>query len=141
VFSCCETNYNSLELHNSGHSDIAGAIVDGYDSQYPTPQDAKSYPYTSHPTDTNWIFLDALAGDQQLVVPPTVNPAPVTMSSLSPIANAVTAGYLIAGQAYFGVSPVTKVTYTNAAGATETLTGAALARLEKEYQYKSGDLG
>jgi nucleoside phosphorylase len=38
-------------------------------------------------------------------------------------------------EAYFNVSPVTKVTYSASGGKTVTLTGASLARLAKEYTY------
>jgi adenosylhomocysteine nucleosidase len=70
-------------------------------------------------------------------LPTTVSKAPVTMSTLSPLANARQAGYLVAGQAYFGVTPVTKVVYTAAGGKQVTLTGPALSGLTKEYSYNA----
>jgi adenosylhomocysteine nucleosidase len=73
-------------------------------------------------------------------LPARVSKAPVTMSTLSPLANARQAGYLVAGQAYFDVTPVTKVVYTNARGKTTTLTGGALSRLTKEYTYGAAGL-
>jgi adenosylhomocysteine nucleosidase len=97
-------------------------------------------------SDTPWFpnAYDAdLAADRAAVVveylvarlPATVSKAPVTMSTLSPIAQAREAGYLVADQAYFGVTPVTKVIYTTPAGKTVTLTGKSLASLTKEYKY------
>jgi adenosylhomocysteine nucleosidase len=74
-------------------------------------------------------------------LPTEVSRTPVTESGLSPLANATRAGYLIAGQAYFSVSPVTEVRYQDSAGGSHTLTGAALKRLESEYAPGSGDLG
>jgi hypothetical protein len=57
------------------------------------------------------------------------------MAGLSPLANAREAGYLVASEAYFNVTPVTKVTYAGAGGKTVTLTGGALTRLIREYTY------
>jgi hypothetical protein len=57
------------------------------------------------------------------------------MDDLSRLANARQAGYLVASQAYFTVSPVTKVVYDSASGKTVTLTGSGLAKLIKEYAY------
>jgi adenosylhomocysteine nucleosidase len=98
-------------------------------------------------SDTPW-FPDAydadLASDRAANVvaymvahlPAKVSKAPVTMSDLSPLANARQAGYLVASQAYFTVNPVTKVEYSDASsGKTVTLTGSSLAKLTKEYQY------
>ena len=59
------------------------------------------------------------------------------MSTLSGLANARESGYLVAGQAYFNVTPVTKVVFTSAAGKTVTLTGRPLAKLTKEYKYSA----
>jgi hypothetical protein len=70
-------------------------------------------------------------------LPSKFSSASVTMSTLSPLANAREAGYLVAGQAYFGVTPVTKVTYTNASGKSVTLTGSALTKLTQEYTYSA----
>jgi adenosylhomocysteine nucleosidase len=47
------------------------------------------------------------------------------------------AGYLVAGQAYFDVTPVTKVVYTAASGKQVTLTDRALSNLTKEYKYNA----
>ncbi len=68
-------------------------------------------------------------------LPASVSHAPVTMADLSPLANARKAGYLIANDAYFTTSPVTKVAYTGPHGAPTTLTGPALAALESEYSF------
>jgi len=97
-------------------------------------------------SDTPWFpnAYDAdLAADRAAAVveylvarlPATFSKAPVTMANLSPLANAREAGYLVAGQAYFNVTPVSKVIYTSAAGKTVTLTGKFLANLTKEYKY------
>jgi adenosylhomocysteine nucleosidase len=68
-------------------------------------------------------------------LPAEVSQAPVTISDLTPVANARQAGYLVAARAYFGVTPVTKVVYTAAGGQKVTLTGASLAKLAREYRY------
>jgi len=97
-------------------------------------------------SDTPWFpsAYDAdLAADRAAAVveylvarlPAAVSKASVTMANLSPLANARQAGYLVAGQAYFDVTPVTKVIYTSAAGRSVTLTGKSLAKLTKEYKY------
>jgi adenosylhomocysteine nucleosidase len=67
----------------------------------------------------------------------TVSKAPETMTELSPQANARRAGYLIADKAYFGVSPVSKVVVPHGAS-TETITGARLRALTREYTYAAG---
>jgi adenosylhomocysteine nucleosidase len=99
-------------------------------------------------SDTPWFpnAYDAdLAADRAAAVveylvarlPVAVSKAPVTMANLSPVANAREAGYLVAGQAYFSVTPVTKVIYTSRAGKTVTLSGKSLAKLTKEYKYSA----
>lgn len=70
-------------------------------------------------------------------LPARVSQAPATMGTLSPLANARQAGYLVADQAFFGVPPVTKVTYTGAHGKPVTLTGPDLRKLENEYKYSA----
>ncbi|MBR7833085.1 hypothetical protein KDL01_07410 [Actinospica durhamensis] len=247
---------NSMEIHTPPHGTIAGAVVQKYDNQYPTPADASTYTSTSHPVDPNWARLEALAAPLQLAtlgsrasgllgttsiadatgnpaakgtvtnktvvgaigdaevwteplswiaaqnllyqtdaedneaigfgfanattgtpwilvrgisdtpwypnaydnvlatvraatvtryivthLPARVDPAPTTIADLSPVANAHMAGYLIADQAYYNVTPVTNVTYTDGAGTTHTLTGSSLAALQKQYAPGSGDLG
>lgn len=62
-----QAKYKGTEIHNVGSSDIAGGIIDGYGDSYPTPQDASTYPNTSHPPDKTWVYLDALAASRQLV--------------------------------------------------------------------------
>ncbi len=74
-------------------------------------------------------------------LPAVVSTAPTTLAELNPKSNAVLAGYLIAKQAYFDVTPVTKIVYVNSSGQTVTLTGAALASLESEYTYAAGAIG
>lgn len=64
-----------------------------------------------------------------------VGTAPVDMHTLSGLANASQAGYLVADKAYFDVTPVTKVVYTAANGDSVTLAGAALAKLTQQYAY------
>jgi adenosylhomocysteine nucleosidase len=71
----------------------------------------------------------------------TINKAPTTLSDLSKISNAVQSGYIVATRAYYRVTPVSKVEYVNQDGKSVTLTGAALARLEKEYTYAAGAIG
>jgi adenosylhomocysteine nucleosidase len=68
-------------------------------------------------------------------LPATVSKAPVTMATLSKLAEARQAGYLVAQQAYFSVTPVTKVVFTSPAGKTVTLTGKPLAKLTRQYKY------
>lgn len=68
-------------------------------------------------------------------LPARISKAAVTFSELSTETNAKKAGYMIAKQAWYGIGPVTKVTYTSQAGKSVTLSGAALAKLEKEYTY------
>lgn len=67
-------------------------------------------------------------------LPATLNRAPVSFSDLSATANARRAGYLIANEAYFTVSRVSKVSYTDQSGASETLSGGALARMRSGYR-------
>jgi adenosylhomocysteine nucleosidase len=74
-------------------------------------------------------------------LPATVSKAPETLTELSPLANAVQAGYLLADKAYFKVSAASKVLYTNTAGKTVTLKGSALHRLAREYTYRAGRIG
>ncbi len=72
-------------------------------------------------------------------LPATISTAPATLADLSPQANANQAGYLIADQAYFSITPVSKVVYTQI-GQQTTLSGPALAKLESEYTYAAGGL-
>jgi adenosylhomocysteine nucleosidase len=99
-------------------------------------------------SDTPWFpnAYDAdLASDRAAAVveyliarlPATFSKTPVTMANLSPLANAREAGYLVAGQAYFDVTPVSKVIYTSRTGKTVTLTGKSLANLTREYKYNA----
>lgn len=74
-------------------------------------------------------------------LPATIDKAPETVAELSPMANAVHAGYLIATSAYYHVSSVSKVVYANRAGKSSTLKGAALHRLAHEYTYGAGRIG
>jgi len=99
-------------------------------------------------SDTPWFpnAYDAnLASDRAAAVveylvahlPAKVSKAPVTMANLSKLANAREAGYLVAAQAYFDVTPVSKVIFTTPAGKTVTLTGRSLANLTKQYKYSA----
>jgi adenosylhomocysteine nucleosidase len=74
-------------------------------------------------------------------MPASLDKAPETMAELSPLANAVQAGYLIAKSAYFHVSAVSKVVYADQTGKTVTVKGAALHRLAHEYTYGAGRIG
>ena len=65
----------------------------------------------------------------------TVSKAPATMSDLSPASNAAQAGYLIANEADYAVTPVGAVTYTNAGGNTVTIPNFADSSLGQQYQY------
>jgi adenosylhomocysteine nucleosidase len=240
-----QTAYSGIEIHNVGDSNIAGAMINDYGDQYPTPSNASTYKAT---TDKNWVFVSAFTGSRQLVttgakttlgsttvadatgdakatgtvankvvvgaigaanvwteplswieaqnmlfqtdaeenegsgfayanaaagvpwtlvrgisdtpwypdaydpalasanaartvaylvahLPGKVSHTPVTTADLSPLANARTAGYLIADQAYFTVSPVTKVSFTTPNGSSKSLTGSALASLTSEYTF------
>jgi adenosylhomocysteine nucleosidase len=99
-------------------------------------------------SDTPWrpnAYDADLASDRAAAVvgylvahlPAAVSKAPVTMSTLSKLAEAREAGYLVAQQAYFNVTPVTKVVFTSAAGRTVTLTGEPLAKLTSQYKYSA----
>ena len=99
-------------------------------------------------SDTPWYPNagdSALATDHAATVvkyliahlPAKVDTAPVTISDLSALANARLAGYLVASQAYFSVTPVTKVVYTDANGKTVTLTGRSLVKIAREYTYRA----
>jgi adenosylhomocysteine nucleosidase len=242
--------YSGIEIHATKSSDTAGAIINSYGNEYPTPADAKNFDNGSDPTDKRWIFVNALAATKQLVttaesaklgtntladatgnpkgkgtfankivvgaigqanvwteplswieaqnmlfqtdaeenegsgfayanaaagvpwmlirgisdtpwypnaydtdlasdraaavaeylvgrLPGGLSKAPVTMSTLSPLANAREAGYLVARQAYFNVTPVTKVVYTAASGKQVTLTSSALTKLTNEYKFSA----
>ncbi|MGD1012489.1 MAG: 5'-methylthioadenosine/S-adenosylhomocysteine nucleosidase [Acidimicrobiales bacterium] len=72
-------------------------------------------------------------------LPDTINPAPAIWSDLSPYTNARKAGYVIAVKAWYKVGPVTKIEYMVSKGKTRTLSGGALAALEKEYTYGPRD--
>ena len=243
-----QTAYSGIELHAVKGSDTAGAIVNSYGNVYPTPADAKKFDDGNDPTDSSWIFVNALAATKELVttaetarlggdtmadatgnakakgtfknkvvvgtigqanvwteplswieaqnmlfqtdaeenegsgfafanaaagvpwmlvrgisdtpwfpnaydadlaadraaavvrylvrwLPARVSKAPVTMATLSKLAEAHQAGYLVAQQAYFNVTPVTKVVFTSPAGKTVTLTGKPLAKLTRQYKY------
>jgi adenosylhomocysteine nucleosidase len=96
-------------------------------------------------SDTPWhpnAYDGVVASDHAAAVvryvvahlPAHISTAPSTFRDLSPETNAKTAGYLIGDRAYFRIGPVTKVTYT-VHGKPHTLSGAALAKLEREYTY------
>jgi len=74
-------------------------------------------------------------------LPDTINPAPAIWSDLSPYTNARKAGYVIAVKAWYKVGPVTKIEYMVSKGKTRTLSGGALAALEKEYTYGASKIG
>jgi adenosylhomocysteine nucleosidase len=74
-------------------------------------------------------------------LPANVSKAPEKLGELSPVANAVRAGYLIAQRAYYTVSRVGKVVCWAKSGKKATLSGRALARLEDEYTYGAGRIG
>lgn len=97
-------------------------------------------------SDTPWYpkaYDSTLASDRAAAVvaylvghlSATVSTAPADMHTLSGLANASQAGYLVADRAYFDVTPVTKVVYTTANGDSVTLAGAALAKLTQQYAY------
>jgi adenosylhomocysteine nucleosidase len=64
-----------------------------------------------------------------------VSEAPATFSDLSPASNAAQAGYIVASQADYTVSPVGAVTYTNQQGVTQTIPNFQFSRLGAEYRY------
>jgi adenosylhomocysteine nucleosidase len=64
-----------------------------------------------------------------------VSEAPATFSDLSPASNAAQAGYIVASQADYTVSPVGAVTYTNQQGVTQTIPNFQYSRLGAEYRY------
>ncbi len=103
-------------------------------------------------SDTPWhpnAYEGVIASDHAAKVaiyvvdhlPSTISRQPATFADLSPETNARTAGYVVAKQAWYSIGPVTKVTYVASNGKTETLTGAALKALEKEYTYGAGKIG
>ena len=74
----------------------------------------------------------------------TVSTAPETLGMLSPQANARRAGYLIANQAYYSVSPVGKVVTAGPTGLGSkpaTMSAGQLAALKQEYTYAAGQIG
>jgi adenosylhomocysteine nucleosidase len=73
-------------------------------------------------------------------LPAKVRKAPIALDDLSATANASRAGYLIAGQAYFDVGEVTRVTYTDPQGSQQTLEGDALAKMREHYRLEAGAL-
>ena len=64
-----------------------------------------------------------------------VREAAATFSDLSPASNAAQAGYIVATQADYTVSPVGAVTYTNQQGVTQTIPNFQYSRLGTEYRY------
>lgn len=66
-----------------------------------------------------------------------VSEAPAAFSDLSPASNAAQAGYIVASQADYTVSPVGAVTYTNQQGVAQTIPNFQDSRLGAEYHYPS----
>ncbi len=66
-----------------------------------------------------------------------VSEAAATFSDLSPASNAAQAGYIVASQADYSVSPVGAVTYTNQQGVTKTIPNFQYGPLGAEYRYPS----
>ncbi|MGA2305963.1 MAG: 5'-methylthioadenosine/S-adenosylhomocysteine nucleosidase [Acidimicrobiales bacterium] len=66
-----------------------------------------------------------------------VSEAAATFSDLSPASNAAQAGYIVASQADYAVSPVGAVTYTNQQGVTKTIPNFQYSPLGAEYRYPS----
>ena len=64
-----------------------------------------------------------------------VSEVPATFSDLSPASNAAQAGYIVASQADYTVSPVGAVTYSNQQGVTQTIPNFQFSRLGAEYRY------
>jgi adenosylhomocysteine nucleosidase len=73
-------------------------------------------------------------------LPAKVKPSPIALDDLSATANASRAGYLIAGQAFFDVGEVTRVSYADTQGNEQTLEGEALARMREDYRPAAGAL-
>jgi adenosylhomocysteine nucleosidase len=103
-------------------------------------------------SDTPWhpnAYQGVIASDNAAKVtvyvvshlPATISRQPTTFADLSPETNARMAGYVVAQQAWYGIGPVTKVTYTAANGKTKTLSGTALKSLEKEYTFGASKIG
>ena len=67
-------------------------------------------------------------------LPASISKNPTSLADLSQVANARQAGYLVANQAAYSVSPVTEVSYTDQNGGTHALSGPALVKLEQEYR-------
>ncbi|MGW2557529.1 5'-methylthioadenosine/S-adenosylhomocysteine nucleosidase family protein [Streptomyces sp. NPDC001635] len=65
-------------------------------------------------------------------LPSEVDPAPVRLRDLSPVANARQAGYLIADEVSYQVGPVTELIFTGPQG-RRTLTGRDLTALRRQY--------
>ena len=66
-----------------------------------------------------------------------VSEAAATFSDLSRASNAAQAGYIVASQADYTVSPVGAVTYTNQQGVTKTIPNFQYSPLGAEYRYPS----
>lgn len=62
-----QSAYSGIEVHATGKSDVAGAIIDSYGNEYPTPSDASTFGSEPDPADKHWIFVDALAATRALV--------------------------------------------------------------------------
>jgi adenosylhomocysteine nucleosidase len=73
-------------------------------------------------------------------LPATVARAPVAFGDLSRASNARRAGYLIADEAFFTVSRVSKVSYTDRQGKQRNLSRAALRRLRARYRSGAAQL-
>jgi adenosylhomocysteine nucleosidase len=68
-------------------------------------------------------------------LPKTISLAPETLADLSATSNARKYGYLVASEAYYGVTPVTKIVVGK-----RTLSAAQLLKLNAEYSYTAGGL-
>jgi adenosylhomocysteine nucleosidase len=68
-------------------------------------------------------------------LPTTLNLAPEKLSTLSASSNARRYGYLVAKQAYYRVSPVTRIVANG-----KTMSAAKLKKLNAEYRYAAGGL-
>jgi adenosylhomocysteine nucleosidase len=69
-------------------------------------------------------------------LPRTISKAPETLADLTSQSNARRYGYLVADQAYYRVSPVSKVVVNK-----QAIASAKLKTLDREYSYSAGGLG
>ncbi|PRH80813.1 nucleoside phosphorylase [Streptomyces solincola] len=67
--------YPAAEIHVTGRTNIAGALISGRGEQYPTPSDAAEFGSRPHPVDPDRVYIQGFAAAKQLVRTGAATPA------------------------------------------------------------------